>query len=66
VEPTASSVRSCLAPAFGSGFGTDTNKVLLIDAPGKVEDLPLMSKYGVAHRILDRVRELLATDRAER
>jgi len=48
--------------AEGSGFGTDTNKVLLIDRSGNLEDLPLMSKYGVAHRILDRVRELLATD----
>ena len=46
--------------AEGSGFGTDTNKVLLVDKGGNVEDLPLMSKYGVAHRVLSRVRELLA------
>ena len=46
--------------AEGSGFGTDTNKVLLVDGAGNVEDLPLMSKHGVADRILDRVRELLA------
>ena len=42
-----------------SGFGTDSNKVLLVDSGGNVEDLPLMSKYDVANRILDRVRQLL-------
>ncbi|MCE2462411.1 MAG: bifunctional phosphopantothenoylcysteine decarboxylase/phosphopantothenate--cysteine ligase CoaBC [Dehalococcoidia bacterium] len=45
--------------AEGSGFGTDTNKVVLVDRDGGVEDLPLMSKHEVAHRILDRVRQLL-------
>ena len=45
--------------AEGSGFGTDTNKVLLVDRSGSVEDLPLMSKHEVAHRILDRVGHLL-------
>ena len=43
-----------------SGFAADTNKVLLVDRHGNVEDLPLMSKYDVASRILDRVSELLA------
>jgi phosphopantothenoylcysteine decarboxylase/phosphopantothenate--cysteine ligase len=46
--------------AEGSGFGTDTNKVLLVDASGQSEELPLMSKTEVAHRILNRVRDLLA------
>ena len=45
--------------AEGSGFGTDTNKVALVDKSGGVEDLPLMSKHEVAHRILDRVGQLL-------
>ena len=45
----------------GSGFGADTNEVLLVDRNGDVEKLPLMSKYEVAHRILDRVRELLTS-----
>ena len=45
--------------AEASGFGSDTNKVLLIDKDGDVEDLPLMSKHAIADRILDRVRELL-------
>jgi phosphopantothenoylcysteine decarboxylase/phosphopantothenate--cysteine ligase len=42
-----------------SGFGTDTNKVTLIDKSGKVEELPLMSKREVADKILDRVVGLL-------
>ena len=42
-----------------SGFGTDTNKVTLIDRNGNVEELPLMSKREVADRILDRVAKLL-------
>jgi phosphopantothenoylcysteine decarboxylase/phosphopantothenate--cysteine ligase len=44
----------------GSGFGSDTNKVALIDAQGNVDDLPLMPKSEVAHRILDKVVSLLA------
>ena len=43
-----------------SGFGTDTNKVTLIDKQGKVEELPLLTKREVADRILDRVVGLLA------
>lgn len=42
-----------------SGFGRDTNKVLLIDRKLQGEELPLLSKYEVGHRILDRVRPLL-------
>ena len=44
--------------AEGSGFGADTNKVLLIQKDNQVEDLPLMSKQDVAHRVLDRVAEI--------
>ncbi|MFC1869891.1 bifunctional phosphopantothenoylcysteine decarboxylase/phosphopantothenate--cysteine ligase CoaBC [Chloroflexota bacterium] len=43
-----------------SGFGTDTNKVTIIDRNGKAENLPLLSKREVADKILDRVVELLA------
>ena len=43
----------------GSGFGTETNKVVLIDAKGQVTDLPLLPKLEVAHRILDRIVDLL-------
>jgi len=42
-----------------SGFGTDTNKVTLIDRDGKIESLPLLSKREVAERILDRVVGML-------
>ena len=44
-----------------SGFGTDTNKVTLIDGKGKVEALPLMTKREVADRVLDRVVGLLGS-----
>ena len=43
----------------GSGFGTDTNQITLIDETGRAEELPLLSKYEVGHRILDRVIGLL-------
>jgi len=39
-----------------SGFGTDTNKVLIIDFKGNKIDLPLMSKYEVAEHILDKLQ----------
>jgi phosphopantothenoylcysteine decarboxylase/phosphopantothenate--cysteine ligase len=42
-----------------SGFGSDSNRVTLIDAAG-AEELPLLSKAEVAERILDRVGALLA------
>ena len=43
----------------GSGFEVDTNRVTLIDRNGRIEELPLMDKYDVGHRILDRVVELM-------
>jgi phosphopantothenoylcysteine decarboxylase/phosphopantothenate--cysteine ligase len=43
----------------GSGFGTDTNRVTIIDSKGKAEELPLMTKYEVADKLLDRVSSLL-------
>ena len=42
-----------------SGFGTDTNKVTIIDRKGEVQSLPLMSKREVAERILDRVVQMM-------
>jgi phosphopantothenoylcysteine decarboxylase/phosphopantothenate--cysteine ligase len=43
-----------------SGFGRDTNRIVLIDGRSEPEALPLLSKYDAAQRILDRVAELLA------
>ena len=41
--------------AADSGFGVDTNRVVLLDREGSKETLPLMSKYDVGCAILDRV-----------
>ena len=43
----------------GAGFAHDTNVVTLIDRSGAAEPLPLMSKYDVGQRILDRLVGLL-------
>jgi phosphopantothenoylcysteine decarboxylase/phosphopantothenate--cysteine ligase len=43
----------------GSGFGTETNRVSILDAAGAREDLPLLTKREVADRILDRVAAAL-------
>ncbi|HUQ44950.1 MAG TPA: bifunctional phosphopantothenoylcysteine decarboxylase/phosphopantothenate synthase [Candidatus Limnocylindria bacterium] len=49
----------------GSGFGTDTNRVTILDRAGASEELPLLTKREVADRILDRVaRALDARDAA--
>jgi len=45
--------------AEGSGFGSDTNQVTLIDRDLNVEELPLLTKYDVSNRILDRIKELI-------
>ena len=42
-----------------SAFDSDNNRASIVDSTGAREDLPLMSKIEVAHRILDRVIELL-------
>jgi phosphopantothenoylcysteine decarboxylase/phosphopantothenate--cysteine ligase len=42
-----------------SGFGSDTNKVLLFYANGEMEDLPLLSKAEVAVHIWDRIVPML-------
>ncbi|GAC1347655.1 MAG: bifunctional phosphopantothenoylcysteine decarboxylase/phosphopantothenate--cysteine ligase CoaBC [Ktedonobacteraceae bacterium] len=44
-----------------SGFGSETNKVLIFHATGVVEDLPVLPKTGVAVAIWDRIVPLLST-----
>jgi phosphopantothenoylcysteine decarboxylase/phosphopantothenate--cysteine ligase len=42
-----------------AGFAVDTNRVTLISADGKAEELPLLTKTEVAERVLARVVDLL-------
>ncbi len=41
--------------AADAGFGVDTNRVVIIDAAGGQQELPLLTKYEVAQHILDRL-----------
>ncbi|MCY4625316.1 MAG: bifunctional phosphopantothenoylcysteine decarboxylase/phosphopantothenate--cysteine ligase CoaBC [Chloroflexi bacterium] len=43
----------------GSGFEVDTNQVTIIGADGVTNELPLLTKYQVGDKILDRVVTLL-------
>ena len=47
-----------------AGFATETNRVVILDRTGGVEELPLMSKSAVAEAILDRVASLLTRERS--
>lgn len=40
--------------ASEAGFTAETNRVILLDLDGHIEELPLMSKFAVAERILER------------
>ena len=44
-----------------SGFNVDTNRVVIIGRDGREDALPLLSKYEVGHRLLDRVMEALSS-----
>jgi phosphopantothenoylcysteine decarboxylase/phosphopantothenate--cysteine ligase len=48
----------------GSGFGTDTNRVVLLARDGSIDRLPQLTKDEVADRILDRARALLGPSEA--
>ena len=50
--------------AKDAGFSVDTNRVVILDPDGGQEDIPLMSKYDTAWRILDRVAALFARGQA--
>ena len=45
----------------GSGFGTDTNRVVLIDREGDLEYWEQMPKTDVAKKLIDRVLAELQT-----
>jgi phosphopantothenoylcysteine decarboxylase/phosphopantothenate--cysteine ligase len=38
-----------------AGFASETNRVVIVDREGGVEELPLMSKAAVAEAVLDRI-----------
>lgn len=42
-----------------SGFGTETNRVVILDTDGGKDALPLLTKREVADHLLDRVTDLL-------
>ena len=52
--------------ARDSGFGTETNRVTIIDRTGKVYRLPLLPKREVADRVLDKVAALFPKSKARR
>jgi phosphopantothenoylcysteine decarboxylase/phosphopantothenate--cysteine ligase len=41
----------------GSGFGSDTNRVVVIDGAGETDSWPVMSKDEVASRLFDRIMD---------
>lgn len=43
-----------------TGFAADTNQITILDKDGGQTPLPLLSKDETAHRLLDRIRQLLA------
>jgi phosphopantothenoylcysteine decarboxylase / phosphopantothenate---cysteine ligase len=45
--------------AADAGFGVETNRVTFLDASGKQESMPLMSKAEVADALIERVAALL-------
>jgi len=47
----------------GAGFNSETNRVKILDRVGGIEELPLLPKKDIAHRILDRGVKLLEAER---
>jgi phosphopantothenoylcysteine decarboxylase/phosphopantothenate--cysteine ligase len=45
--------------ARDAGFAVDTNRVILVDRDGQIDELPLLTKAEVAERVMDRVTSLL-------
>ncbi|MDR7555684.1 MAG: bifunctional phosphopantothenoylcysteine decarboxylase/phosphopantothenate--cysteine ligase CoaBC [Armatimonadota bacterium] len=48
----------------GSGFGADTNRLVLVGRDGTVEELPTLPKFEAAWLLLDRVRAMLGRGRS--
>jgi phosphopantothenoylcysteine decarboxylase/phosphopantothenate--cysteine ligase len=42
-----------------AGFEVDTNRAILVDSSGSVDELPLLTKTALAGAVLDRIRDLL-------
>ena len=42
-----------------TGFASDTNQITIIDKSGDHTSLPLLSKEETAHRLLDKIQQLL-------
>jgi len=51
--------------ARDAGFGADDNRVVLLDREGNRDEWPLLPKYDVAHRLLDRMAPLLKRRRQQ-
>jgi phosphopantothenoylcysteine decarboxylase/phosphopantothenate--cysteine ligase len=52
--------------APGAGFEVDTNRAVLLDSAGRVDELPLMTKDALAGVVLDRVATTLSTSGTKR
>ncbi len=52
--------------ASDSGFDADTNRVIIIDRKGEVDDLPLLPKREVAEKVMDKVAALLPKPKRRR
>ena len=42
-----------------AGFASDQNQVTIMDREGRIDELPLMPKINVAHKILDAVQKII-------
>jgi len=52
--------------APGAGFEVDTNRAVLLDSAGQVDELALMTKDALAGVILDRVAITFSTSGTKR
>jgi phosphopantothenoylcysteine decarboxylase / phosphopantothenate---cysteine ligase len=48
----------------GSGFGTDTNRITILQADDVVDEFPLLTKHAVAEEILTRAHDILKVRRS--